>query len=91
MKVLISLIATAAAKVNVQYNMNVKQVSMCAEEIFDEMKGFTLKEIETCLIRGCRGHYGELFNRFDQTVIFGWMRKFMEENRNSVSHLKVYE
>ena len=76
--------------VNIQFNMDGKQVAECAFEIAKDFPNMLMSELETCLQNGKKGKYGELFNRLDMSVIFTWIRKFEDQRPNGYEQLLGY-
>lgn len=87
-KILSGMIATTAAKFNVQFNMSKEQVAICAAEIFKEIGLYRMEDIDKILKKGARGEYGQLFNRFDQSIIFDWIRKYEEQENKPTQKMK---
>lgn len=86
--ILSNMIAMTASKFSIPYNMNREQVAMCAAEIYQEIALYTLEDIDKILKKGARGEYGPLFNRFDQSVIFDWIRQYGESENKPTQKMK---
>lgn len=71
--------------VNVQMNMNAAQIAMTAEMIVEKQWTYSLEDIQLCLDNGAMGIYGELYNRLDGSVIFGWFRKYEIERNEAIA------
>lgn len=88
---IIVILTKAVSTVNIQMNMNPTQIAMCANAIADEKWMLRLDDIQLCMERGCLGYYGELFNRLDQMVIFGWFKKYEAERDEAIARKRDSE
>ena len=77
--------------VNLQFNMDGKQVAECAIEIAKDYPDMLMSELESCLQNGRKGKYGELYNRLDMSVIFTWIRKFEEQRPTGYEDMIGYK
>lgn len=94
-KKIILLIERTCKRMNIDRNMNAEQMAYCAEDIANSMEAniycLSLDDIQLCLEKGGRCEYGEIYNRMDQTVIFGWFKKYWEERAAAVSRCRDAE
>lgn len=49
------------------------------EDIVDKYKFDSIEDIQECLKKGRRGHYGTTYNKLNMIVISDWMSKHLEE------------
>ena len=47
--------------------------------LLDEYPWMTFPDVRLCLRRGIQGKYGEIYDRLDVPVIFGWFRSYVSE------------
>jgi hypothetical protein len=87
----ILIVNRCVQSVNVDKNMNSIQVQMCAEQIVERQWMYSLDDIQVCLQNGACGQYGELYNRLDMSVIFGWLGKYEVERQAVVREKKKKE
>lgn len=96
---LILVITSCVSMVNVERTMNAFQVDMCAEMIMEKQWMYSLDDIQIALQNGACGLYGEIYNRVDVSVIFGWLGKYeqerqrvvMEKKRKEIEQNNIYE
>lgn len=74
----IEVIGQAAALLNVGKNLKPHQIEFIAGEILREFYWLNIGELRFVMNCGVRGEYGEIYDRVDTTVIFGWIEKYME-------------
>lgn len=86
----IILLTRYTQMLNIDRNMNSAQIQMCAEQIVEQQWMYSLEDIQTMLSTGVCGQYGEIYNRMDIAVIFGWIAKY-EQERQAVVRLKKKE
>ena len=58
---------------------------MCAESIVEEMWRFKLDDIDLCFRNGVMGKYGQIYDRMDQMVIFGWLKEYEKERDAAIA------
>lgn len=68
--------------------MNADQIRSCAEDIVEEKWYLRIDDIDLCLRRGMLLEYGEIYNRMDQSVIFGWLKKYETERDSHLSKVR---
>lgn len=74
----IEIIGQASALMNVGKNLKPHQIEFIAVEILQEFYWLNIGEIRYVMTRGVRGEYGEVYDRLDTIVIFGWIEKYLE-------------
>jgi len=74
----IEIIGQASALMNVGKNLKPHQIEFIAVEILQEFYWMNIGEIRYVMTRGVRGEYGEVYDRLDTMVIFGWIEKYLE-------------
>lgn len=74
----IEIIGQAAALLNVGKNLKPHQIEFIAVEILQEFYWLNVGEIRYVMMRGVRGEYGEVYDRLDAQVVFGWIEKYLE-------------
>lgn len=65
--------------------MTGQQIAMCAESIVEEMWRFKLDDIDLCFRNGVMGKYGQIYDRMDQMVIFGWLKEYEKERDAAIA------
>lgn len=65
--------------------MTAQQIAMCAESIVEEMWRFKLDDIDLCFRIGLTGKYGQIYDRMDQMVIFGWLKEYEKERDGAIA------
>jgi hypothetical protein len=67
--------------------MNEFQIAMCAEAIVDsnEFYMFRVNDFALCFNNAMSGQYGEFYNRLDQPMLFGFLRKYMAERDTAIA------
>lgn len=68
--------------INVQSNMDQRQIAECAIEIVKDYPDMTIEDLNTCLNNGRKSKYGDIY-RLDMSVIFGWIERFNQSNATS--------
>ena len=75
--------------------MNSQQIAYCAEDICNsqdmEVWCLSLDEIQLCMENGINGKYGTIYDRIDQSIIFGWLRSFWQERMTALVHKRENE
>lgn len=68
--------------INVSKNMNVEQVTLTAELVYDKYFYLTLPEIKH-VFRGAMAH-NQLYDRLDGNIILGWLAEYDVRRTNNV-------
>lgn len=79
------LISKLCSSLNIGRNMTAPQIAMCAEAIVEEMWRFKLDDIDLCFRNGMTGKYGQIYDRMDQMVIFGWLKEYEKERDMAIA------
>jgi len=74
----IEIMGQASALMNVGKNLKPHQIDFIAIEILQEFYWLNVGEIRYVMTCGVRGEYGEVYDRLDTIVIFGWIEKYLE-------------
>ncbi len=83
--------------VNVGNKMQAFQVKYTAKLILDENPLLTIADIKYVFDKAISGHYGELYNRLDSTVLCRWFRQHWDERleaagiESEISHTQSKE
>jgi hypothetical protein len=89
----IIILTKMVTRLNIDRNMNASQIRYCAEDIVHSDNPFiynlTLDELSLCMDKGVRGEYGEIYNRMDQAVVFGWIEKYIHEKSHEGEKLRI--
>jgi len=89
----IIILTKMVTRLNIDRNMNASQIRYCAEDIVHSDNPFiynlTLDELSLCMDKGVRGEYGEIYNRMDQAVVFGWIEKYIQEKSHEGEKLRI--
>lgn len=95
MSKIVMLIETYISRLNINKNMSAQQIAWCAQDICNsdnvEVYALSLDDIQLCLNRGISGEYGEIYDRIDQTVIFGWLKKYWAQRSDAVAKQRHIE
>lgn len=85
-------LAKTSAMINVDSRLNLQshQVPIIAQELYTAFKTESIQDFMLCFKRGSTGLYDALVLRLDGAVIFGWMKKYLEE-KYSLFEAKVLE
>lgn len=73
------MIAKTAKKFNIGKNINPEQIRETLESIFEDYYYLKLSDLYLVLRNGVKGKYGQIYDRFDESVLMGWMEKYTEE------------
>lgn len=76
---LCALILKVSEMLNVGKSMSDVQIQETAKMIFSDYHYFTLGDFKVCFANGIKCKYGQLFDRFDASVIFEWLAKYADE------------
>jgi hypothetical protein len=84
---MLALLTKLSHLVNVDRNMNNTQLIHCAESLVESNEFYMLRmeDFETCFNQSLNGRYGEFYNRLDQPMIFGFLRKYMAERDTAIA------
>lgn len=74
----IEIVAQSAALLNVGKNLKPHQIEFIAVEILQEFYWLNVGELRYIMKQGVRGEYGEVYDRIDTIVVFGWIEKYLE-------------
>jgi len=74
----IEIVAQSAALLNVGKNLKPHQIDFIAVEILQEFYWLNVGELRYIMKQGVRGEYGEVYDRIDTIVVFGWIEKYLE-------------
>jgi len=89
------LLLDMTGQLNIDRNMTAVQIAYCAKALAQsnevEIYNLSLEDIQTCFNRGLSGSYGEIYNRMDQSVVFGWIRKYWKQRSEAVARLRDIE
>lgn len=77
--ILAYMIARTAKKFNIGKNINPEQIQGVIESVFEDFYWLKLSDIYLILRNGVRGKYGQIYDRFDESVLLGWIDKYSEE------------
>lgn len=75
---IVDIVSRAAAMLNVGKQLQPHQVEFLADEILLEYYWLNIGELRYLFLQGTRGEYGTIYDRFDSTVVFGWIEKYLE-------------
>lgn len=64
---------------NVGKTMNESQIVSTAQGIQEDYYFLKPSELKYCFDNGKKGRYGQLYDRIDQSIIFDWIEKYLEE------------
>jgi hypothetical protein len=87
----VMILARCAQLCTVERNMNAMQIEFTAEMIIKEYWMYSLEDIQLCTERGVTGLYGELYNRLDTSVVFGWLKKYESERMSEIAKRRQKE
>lgn len=73
------MIAKTAKKFNIGKNINPEQIREVIESIFEDYYYLKLSDLYLVLRKGVKGEYGQIYDRFDESVLMGWLDKYAEE------------
>ena len=73
------MIAKVAKKFNIGKNINPEQIRDTIESIFEDYYYLRLSDLYLVLRNGVKGKYGQIYDRFDESVLMGWLEKYTEE------------
>jgi hypothetical protein len=84
---IIKLLTDFRNRLNIDRNMSEIQIGMCAESIVDsnEFYMFRINDFAVCFNNAVCGHYGEFYNRLDEPMVFGFLRKYMIERDTAIA------
>ena len=89
----ILILTRMTTRLNIERNMTSPQIAFCAEDIVHSTDPFiynlTLDELSLCMDKGVRGEYGEIYNRMDQAVVFGWIKKYIDEKMREGEKIRI--
>ncbi len=90
---MLALLTKFSHLLNVDRNMNNNQLIHCAESIVEsnEFYMMRLEDFQTCFNLALDGRYGEFYNRLDQPMIFGFLRKYMIERDTAIARKRDTE
>jgi len=90
---MLALLTKFSHLLNVDRNMNNNQLIHCAESIVEsnEFYMMRLEDFQTCFNLALDGRYGEFYNRLDQPMIFGFLRKYMIERDAAIARKRDTE
>ena len=77
------MIAKTAKKFNIGKNINPEQIGEAIESIFEDYYYLRLSDLYLVLRNGVRGKYGQMYDRFDESVLMGWLDTYAEERMNT--------
>jgi len=74
-------LAKAAAMINIDARLNIQphQLPLIAQELYEQFKTESIEDFMLCFKRGSMGLYDDKLLRLDGSMVFGWMRKYLEE------------
>lgn len=75
---IVDILSRTAAMLNVGKQLQPHQVEFLADEILLEYYWLNIGELRYLFLQGTRGEYGTVYDRFDSTVVFGWIGKYLE-------------
>lgn len=90
---MLALLTKFSHLLNVDRNMNNNQLIHCAEDLVDSNEFYMLRmeDFQTCFDTALSGKYGEFYNRLDEPMIFGFLRKYMLERDAAIARKRDTE
>ncbi len=64
---------------NTTQTMSDTQVAVTSDLIIEEYPYFQVDDLKLAFRNAMKGHYGEVYNRLDGSVILGWLKKYNAE------------
>ncbi len=74
-----AVLVEASEMLNLGRPMSDYQIKETAKLIFSEYYFLTIADLKVCFRDGIKGRYGQVFDRLDVAVIFGWLNVYAEE------------
>ena len=74
--VVVLLLKEALDFCNTTQTMSDMQVAVTADLIIEEYPYFKLDDLKLAFRNAMKGHYGEVYNRLDGSIILGWLKKY---------------
>jgi hypothetical protein len=90
---MLALLTKFSHLLNVDRNMNNNQLIHCAEALVESNEFYMLRyeDFETCFDTALSGKYGEFYNRLDEPMVFGFVRKYMLERDAAIARKRDNE
>lgn len=90
---MLALLTEFAGSLNIDKNMNATQLNVCAEDLTESNEFYMLRmeDFKLCFKWARQGKYGEFYNRLDQPMIFGFLRKYMGERDSAIARKRDAE
>ena len=77
--VVVLLISEALDFFNTTQTMSDTQVAVTADLIIEEYPYFQTDDLKLAFRNAMKGHYGDVYNRIDGSVILGWLKRYNKE------------
>lgn len=85
------MLADTLENLNVGKTMNDVQVARACDLILDEFYFLKPDDFKLCFNRVLAGKYGQIYDRVDIQVIFGWLNKYCDERIMEADNISYNE
>jgi len=76
---------------NIGKVMSAEQVAQTTDLIIEEYSQLKIDDFKLCFNRAKKGEYGQVYDRLDGQVIFGWLEKYAIERFRTADNISYYE
>lgn len=84
--VLVVMVGELANAFNIGKNMSAAQVTDCALMILNDYPQLKIDDVALCFTKAKKGEYGQIYDRLDSAVVFGWLNRFMADKDEQIEY-----
>lgn len=66
--------------------MSAAQVTDCALMILNDYPQLKIDDVALCFTKAKKGEYGQIYDRLDSAVVFGWLNRFMADKDEQIEY-----